>query len=159
LLDGALVTTNAEYSADQAFPGERESDETLLDVDDQVLRAFAHTIAALDHSLRTDVGVRWLGREVVLVGIFGAIGALAEGGAGGKVEALRDFEGKIPQFIATLNLEEFERWRNNLELSKVNIGNVNKREVFSATLEFLKGRNDGLIQWGEIGEGAANDAP
>jgi hypothetical protein len=159
LLDGALVTTNAEYSADQAFPGERESDEILLDVDDQVLRAFAHTIAALDHSLRTDVGVRWLGREVVLVGIFGAIGALAEGGAGGKVEALRDFEGKIPQFIATLNLAEFERWRNNLELSKVNIGNVNKREVFSATLEFLKGRNDGLIQWGEIGEGAANDAP
>jgi hypothetical protein len=158
LLDGALVTTNAEYSADQAFPGERETDETLLDVDDQVLRAFAHTIAALDHSLRTDIGVRWLGREVVLVGIFGAVGALAEKGSGGKVEALRDFEAKLPQFIARLNLQDFERWRNSLELSKVNIGNVNRREVFNATLQFLQGKTDGLIQWGNIGEVDANDA-
>ncbi|TAV21270.1 hypothetical protein ELI36_32515 [Rhizobium ruizarguesonis] len=158
LLDGALVTTNAEYSADQAFPGERDPDETLLDVDDRVLRAFAHTVAALDRKLQTDEGVRWLGREVVLVGIFGAIGAVARSGSEGKVEALQDFDAKIPQFIQNLNLHGFERWRNNLELSKVNIGNVNRREVFNATLQFLKGKTQGMIQWGNIGEGAADVA-
>ncbi len=63
----------------------------------------------------------------------------------------------MPRFISSLNLDDFERWRNNLELSKVNIGNVNKREVYNATRQFLEGRDNGPIQWGEIGEGD-NDA-
>ncbi len=158
LLDGTLVTTNAEYSADQAFPGDRESDETLLDVDDQVLTAFAHTVSALDRELRTDAGIRWLGREVVLVGIFGAIGAVAKNGSAAKLKALNDFKAGLPRFISILNLDGFEGWRNSLELSKINIGNVNKREIFNATLQFLKHQKDTPIQWGHLKEGTDNDA-
>lgn len=147
LTEGATVTTNAEFSAAQSFSGDSGSDEPLLDIDDHLLSAFATTLRLLDGALRSELGIRWLGREVVLVGIFGAVGAMAQTNPGTKIETLTNFNARIREYIEILNLEGFEEWRNTLELSKVNIGNVNKRAVFRATLAFLEGKATGPIDW------------
>jgi hypothetical protein len=96
---------------------------------------------------------------VVLVGIFGAIGATASRESGTKVETLSTFNSRIDEFTEVLNLDGFERWRNSLELSKVNIGNVNKSAVFNATMKFLQGNIKAPIDWVRIHtRSVANDA-
>ncbi len=150
LTEGETVTTNAEFSASQSFSGDNGSDESLLDIDDRLLSAFAKTLRLLDGALRSESGIRWLGREVVLVGIFGAIGAMAKNHPGTKIEALSNFNARIEQFAEILNLEGFEEWRNTLDLSKVNIGNVNKRAVFNATSAFLRGKISDPINWRNV---------
>jgi hypothetical protein len=100
-----------------------------------------------------DLGVKWLGREVVLVGIFGAIGAAIFGGptngsdAGAEVfgEQLQGHFQTLIQHVGSLNLGEFEKCRNAVSLNKVNIGNVNKKAVFSAVQDILK--ESELMSW------------
>lgn len=46
-----------------------------------------------------------------------------------------------------LNLEEFERVRNNLDLSKVNIGNANRSAVYSAIKRILEEPFPTMINW------------
>jgi len=150
LTEGETVTTNAEFSASQSFGGSNGSDESLFDIDDRLLSAFAKTLRRLDGALRSEHGIRWLGREVVLVGIFGAIGAMAKNHPGTKIEALSNFDSYVEQYAEVLNLEGFEEWRNTLDLSKVNIGNVNKRAVFNATTAFLEGKLSGPINWRNV---------
>lgn len=158
LAEGGTVTTNAEFSATQSFTAD-ESDDSLFDIDDHLLSAFAGTLKLLDGELRDELGIRWLGREVVMVGIFGAIGSVAHTHPGTKVEILSDFDARIKDYVGILNLKEFERWRNTLELSKVNIGNVNRRAVFNATKAFLEGRIISPIDWCNLNvKGVLNDA-
>jgi hypothetical protein len=147
LTEGETVTTNAEFSAAQSFSGDSGSDEALLQIDDRLLSAFANTLKILDVALNDELGVRWLGREVVLVGIFGAIGAAAKKHPLTKIEALSNFNDRIGNFVEFLNLQGFEHWRNTLELSKVNIGTVNRRAVFNATLAFLENNISAPINW------------
>lgn len=159
LAEGRTITTNAEFSATQSFSSETSSDDALLHIDNDLLTGFAETLKLLDSALRSELGVRWLGREVVLVGIFGAIGAFASKEPGTKIETLLVFNSRIAEFKDVLNLIEFERWRNSLELSKVNIGNVNKTAVFNATVAFLKGNIVGPIDWMRLNaRSVANDA-
>jgi hypothetical protein len=151
LAEGETVTTNAEFSASQSFSGDNSSDESLFDIDEHLLSAFAETLKLLDSALSSEAGIRWLGREVVLVGIFGAIGATAKNHPGGKIDALSNFNGRIREYVNILNLEGFEGWRNTLDLSKVNIGGVNKRAVFNATSAFLEGNISSQIDWRNAG--------
>lgn len=158
LAEGGTVTTNAEFSAAQSFTADGSND-ALFDVDDHLLSAFAGTLKLLDHELRDELGIRWLGREVVLVGIFGAIGSVAHTHPDTKIETLSRFNASIKDYVSILNLEEFEKWRNTLELSKVNIGNMNRRAVLNATKAFLEGRISGPVDWQSLNaKGVANDA-
>lgn len=158
LAEGGTVTTNADFSAAQSFTSD-ESDDSLFDIDDQLLSAFAGTLKVLDGELRDELGIRWLGREVVMVGIFGAIGSVAHTHPGTKIEILSNFNARSKDYVSILNLTEFEKWRNTLELSKVNIGNVNRRAVFNATKAFLEGRISGPIDWRNMNaQGVFNDA-
>lgn len=139
---GTAITTNSDFSANKSFEDTATSDELYdeyLDSGVNIMNEFAITLSELDNSLRTKDGVRWIGREVVLVGIFGSIGLFAENNlSGNKIAALRHFREHISEFSNKINLKEFEEERNDLELSKVNIGNVNKRAVFEATRSFLE---------------------
>jgi len=152
LTEGRLVTTNADYSASMSFEQVESFQDRLIDIDDRSLHAFAKTLSLLDAELRSDIGIRWLGREVVLVGIFGAIGAYAASNSLSLTDGLKAFDEKTHDFVLNLNLEEFEQSRNRVELSKVNIGNVNKKAVFEATTRLLAGKIAKPIVWTHIFE-------
>ncbi|MUG79012.1 hypothetical protein GM608_02060 [Bombella sp. ESL0380] len=157
LLEGRPVTTNAEYSAAHAFSDETEFNSYLSDVDADILNSFVKAITSLDKGSPSDKEVRWFGREVVLSGIFGAIGAVAKkkNTDSPKEEILSTityFVNELPNFLKNLNVEGFEEWRNQQNLSSINIGNKNKSKVFEATRQFLEDKIDSKIDWTNIKE-------
>ncbi|MCO5152834.1 MULTISPECIES: hypothetical protein [unclassified Shinella] len=151
---GKPVTTNADFSASRSFDDVDDAD-TLLGTDQDLLISFSDLLQSLDRNLVTEDGVKWLGREVVLVGIFGAIGAYARETDIPLSAALKEMTRCVPLFAASLDLEAFEKVRNSLDLSKVNLGSVNKNAVYKATLDFLKNPSSEPIAWGLYFRGQA----
>jgi hypothetical protein len=151
---GKPVTTNADFSASRSFDGVDDAD-TLLGTDQDLLISFSDLLKSLDRNLVTDEGIKWLGREVVLVGIFGAIGAYARERDIPLSAALNEMTRHVSIFVVSLNLGAFEQARNSLDLSKVNLGSVNKNAVYNATLEFLENTSSDPIAWGRHFRGQA----
>lgn len=141
------ISTNSDYSAELTFLPDEEV--SLLDLDSDLFDAFGRAIRALDGKFADEVGVKWLGREVVLVGIFGAIGRFSTKMGFSKNEGLNFFVDRVDEFGDLTNLGAFEDERNNLELSKVNIGNVNKKAIFNFTFDFLEERVRDDFTWRE----------
>lgn len=83
-----------------------------------------------------DLARLWIGREVTLSGLFAGLGAYARETSSGEVP-FKKLLAVLSGNPKALRLDEFESARNNLDLSKVNIGNVNRNAVFNATLELL----------------------
>ncbi|MXO52366.1 hypothetical protein GRI42_13730 [Erythrobacter gaetbuli] len=144
---GKPITTNSEFSASHSFPSDEDDTDELLRVDEGLISQFARTLSRLDAGLSTKAGIGWLSREVVLVGLFGAIGRYGREHRITSTDALKYFEENVSDYIASLDLEAFEKVRNSLELSKVNIGTKNKRAVYDATLEFLEAPSSKKVDW------------
>lgn len=95
-----------------------------------------------------DVGILWMGREVSLAGLFGALGFLAQTNENSNYRTVMDyFVSIIEKRPKVLNLEQFEDVRNNLDLSKINLGNANRAAVFSAVKSILADPNLLRIDW------------
>ena len=129
-----------------------------IETDRNLLICFAEVLRKLDQNFDEPIGIQWLGREVVLVGIFAAIGNYAKKEGKSKLSALEEFSERLDDFVASANLVEFEDCRNRLELSKVNIGNKNKRAVFLATFDFLASDTKSAFDWPSYFEGETNEA-
>src|SRR5690606_22266794 len=94
-----------------------------------------------DDSLKNeygDLGTKWLGREISIVGTFAALGRYALVNSKTPIETLDIFRTKLIQNPEVLNLQDFEHVRNSLDLSKINIGTVNKNAVYNGVYELLK---------------------
>jgi hypothetical protein len=92
-----------------------------------------------------DTGIQWLGREVTLVGIFAALGAY-------KQEQQLSHSAVFERFLESakridFRLAAFEEARNNQDLSRVNVGNVNKRAIYNAMLDVLHEEVGKRISW------------
>lgn len=115
------------------------------------LAVFVRFLVQLDQTLFEqygETGVTWLGREVSLAGVFGAIGYYAEKMNISRQQAMDKFLAVIRSKRDLLSLQEFEPERNNLDLSKVNIGNANRAAVFSAISQILFNYEIGMkIDW------------
>lgn len=142
---GTPITTNADYSAERTF--KNLPDHEILDVDPELLRAFARALKDLDQSFSDQIGAQWIGREVVISSLFAAIGWYADVEEIGRLSALETFSSKVSQFRDIANLDEFEDERNRLQLSKVNIGLKNRKAVFSAAKTFLQSEKPHTIDW------------
>ncbi len=92
-------------------------------------------------------GVLWMGREVSLAGLFGGLGEVAKNAANSHTAVMRQFVEITKTHPKVLNLDQFEEVRNNLDLSKVNIGNVNRVAVFSAVKEVLTSQQPDKVDW------------
>lgn len=106
------------------------------------LRRFVEVLLNLDKSLSekfssNSLGMKWMGREVSLVGMFAALGKYGKENSLAPVSLLNEFQSRVVEKPEKLNLEDFEKVRNNLDLSKVNIGTVNKNAVYNATYDIL----------------------
>lgn len=115
------------------------------------LHRFVEILLNLDQSLSkkfpaNSLGIKWMGREVSLVGMFAALGKYGKENSLDPVSLLNEFQNKVVEKAERLNLDDFEKVRNNLDLSKVNIGTVNKNAVYNATYVILS-ENNQIINW------------
>lgn len=147
LCAGKIVNTNSDLVSDM-----QSSQNDYIDLIEgfnlELIKSFVKFLFVLDKSLLSnygDVGVKWLGREVVLVGIFGAIGDYGIERSASLGEIFDPLGKDIGNIVKGLQLKTFENERNKVELNKVNVGNVNKRAVFNAVHDLL--RNDKFQGW------------
>ncbi|OBY26053.1 hypothetical protein [Leisingera sp. JC1] len=135
---GKPISTNSDFAAEKSL-SMSSGEDNKLEINVELLEAFAEFLRELDAQFREDdLSVKWLGREVVLAGVFGAIGRYSSDEKKTKIEVLGKFKDGLKEFSAWLDLERFEAARNALNLAKVNIGNKNKLAVSKATLSFLR---------------------
>ncbi|SFO72799.1 hypothetical protein SAMN04488056_111193 [Cohaesibacter marisflavi] len=155
--EGKPVSTNADFAAEKSLSMPSVED-SKLEINVDLLEAFAKFLCKLDQAFsQTDTAVKWLGREVVLAGLFAAVGKHSEKIGAPKTEVLLEFSGHLAEFKEWLNLDEFEQARNSLNLAKVNIGNKNKFAVQSATLNYLSDYNSPNPNWNELFGGGHSD--
>ena len=96
----------------------------------EFLRAFVTYLVRLDQLLEKqygELGVLWMGREVSLAGLFGAVGIVAMRTSDPRTVVISRLYEILKGRPRALALEQFELQRNSLDLSKVNIGNANRR--------------------------------
>jgi hypothetical protein len=116
----------------------------------EFLQHFVAFLVRLDKLLSKhygETGILWMGREVTLAGLFGGLGAIAENSSETREKIMRRFGDLIQANPDLLNLGQFEEVRNSLDLSKVNIGNVNRAAVFSAVKSLLTASLPTPIDW------------
>ena len=140
LAAGKIVNTNSDFI-------EKLQSDSFLKVDlyevisPSSLKTFLRFLSKLDQILSHDfgaIGTKWLGREVVLIGLFGAIGAHARTEESTPISILDERFDQLPQKLSDgLRLLEYENARNSVELNKVNIGLSNKRAVYNAVKDIL----------------------
>jgi len=129
---GDLVNTNSDFVSDLQA-GEISGVDLIDGFDINLLTVFMRFISCLDQELESEygqAGVKWMGREVVLVGVFGAIGSYTKKNGLEAKSYLDELSRDIANISKKLELKEFENARNTVQLNKVNIGDVNRRAIF-----------------------------
>lgn len=148
LYSGKPVAPSAELV--QGMQGEGSIDEYVEFMSPDFLKLFVDVVAKVDRAISNsfgETGTRWMGREVSLAGLFAGVGAVALEQNKPReevLEALREIIIRNPQI---LNLEQFEAERNSVELSKVNIGNINRNAVFKASEMLIRSNGTDSIDW------------
>lgn len=147
LNEGKPITANVNLvhktqSAD--FDIERFDDYFNYDFLHKFIEFLLHLDGAVER-IYGDLGTKWIGREVSLVGVFAALGKYGLEHTLSSIELLNKAESAIVEFPAGLNLADFEILRNSLDLSKINIGTVNKNAIYNGIYNLLKGEEPVII--------------
>ena len=135
-----IQKTQANYFNDEVF-------DKFLHID--FLKEFIKSLLEIDNAVTNHfgvIGIKWMGRETSLVGMFAATGKYINENYLKPVEALKHLQNVIIQNPNLLALEDFEKQRNSLDLAKVNIGNVNKNAVYEGLTAILNGTTE-EINW------------
>jgi hypothetical protein len=141
LSEGKTLTTNtnliqktqSNYFNDEVF-------DKFLHID--FLKEFIKSLLEIDNAVTNhfdNIGIKWMGRETSLVGMFAATGKYINENYIKPIEALKHLQNVIITNPNLLALEDFEKQRNSLDLAKVNIGNVNKKAVYEGLTTILNG--------------------
>lgn len=148
LKEGKAVTTNSAL-IQKLQNSEFSSEEDAYYFSYSFLSEFISSIVNIDKeiaSLYKGDGVKWFGREVALVGTFGAIGFFLHHNDPNE-SALKIINSKLIPNIPLLNLSEFESVRNQQNLAKINIGLANKNAIFNAIYDILIDKAEAEINW------------
>ena len=137
-----LIKKQQESNNEQGF---------IIDYKYSLLEAVLKFLIRLDKKLNelySDIGVKWISRETVIVGIFAALGKYSKMKFGCLNKEVfdefidkLDFEGKN-----LLNLDIYDISKNaNMKISKINIGNASKKAVMDAIYDFISNTKE--IDW------------
>ncbi|MFQ3251646.1 MAG: hypothetical protein ACI9O6_003496 [Glaciecola sp.] len=146
---GKLVNTNADFIS-EIQNGTLKDIDLVESFDMKLLKNVIEFLFNLDVELSKqygDIGTKWIGREVVLVGLFGAIGNFSKENSSELHDLLHKLTAEIEAIVSYLDLNEFEQQRNKVKLNKVNVGNVNRRAVYSASLNYFLNAPDSKADW------------
>lgn len=149
LFEGRPVTTNAAL-IDDIQENEAGIERYVRVTDATFLRFFVDCLLRLDRRLEErygNLGILWMGREVSLTGFFGAVGKMCKDEPLAYIDKLNSLLGRIDSHPELLNLEAYERSRNTVELSKVNVGEINRRAIFNAIFDFATSAHPQPIIW------------
>ncbi|MGX5915105.1 hypothetical protein ACR0ST_10270 [Aliidiomarina sp. Khilg15.8] len=119
------------------------------------LEYFIRSVHKLDvaaHLHFGDVGSQWIGREVSLTSIFAVIGYHSQ-----NIDEFVSIIDKLSSNFDKCNLRDYESCRNSVDLAKVNIGNINKKNIFKAFNNFISEEMSNPINWKDIFEGDTNE--
>ena len=112
--------------------------ETSDEIDYEYLEKVISFLLELDEKLYIyfgDEGTKWLAKETVLDGLFGALGKAGEG------KELYDVFNEFISHVELLNISDFEYTKNNsVEINKVNLGSKTKSAIYNAVLDLLDGK-------------------
>lgn len=148
LNEGKPITANVNLiQKTQSSDYETESFYEYFNYD--FLHKFIEVLLKLDDSIYKEyqeIGLKWMGREVSLVGMFAALGKYGKEKHILALPLLNEFEEKIINRASILRLEDFEDNRNKLNLSKINIGTVNKNAIYDGIYSTLI-NNESEISW------------
>lgn len=148
LSEGKTLTSNTNLiQKTQSNYFNEEVFDKFLHID--FLKEFIRSLLEIDNAVTDefrDIGIKWMGRETSLVGMFAATGKYINENYIKPVEALKHLQHVIIQNPKLLALEDFEKQRNSLDLAKVNIGNVNKTAVYEGIAAILNGVTE-EINW------------
>ena len=149
LHDGKAVapTTSLVQSIQSSEAGIEEYQEITTP---KFLIDFVSFLVSLDRLLSAQypsIGVLWMGREISLSGLFGALGAFSKEFKQDRSLVMKKLLSVVEHYPNILDLQDFENQRNNLDLSKVNIGNVNRNAVFNAVLDLLNNPKPRKVDW------------
>jgi hypothetical protein len=145
---GKVVNTNSDFVSNMQS-GTLSEVELVEGFDLDFLSLFIQFMSEMDRSLSKhygDVGIKWLGREVVLIGFFGAIGALAKDSNTDLRDYLSNLKNDVKTIVNSLEIDAFEIARNRVELNKVNVGSINKKAVYLAVTDLLS--KEKFLGWG-----------
>lgn len=147
--EGEAITTNSALIQKlQNTDFDNEKDRAYFKY--TFIEKFIDVVVELDeilYGIYHDEGLKWFGREVSLVGIFGALGHYLIASAMTPEEGLQNLLDRFKIYAKYLNLKNYEDVRNAQDLAKINIGTVNKKAVFDAILEMLSKGFDKNILW------------
>lgn len=144
--EGKTITTNVDL-IQKTQSEDFEMDEYNTYFTYEFFEKFILTLIELDTKVADiykDLGLKWMGREVSLVGIFAATGNYCHERSLTPIIGLKLIHDKIINQVDKLNLDEYEKIRNNVDLSKINIGAVNKKAIFNAITDLLNNRIEKL---------------
>lgn len=139
LNEGKPQTTNTNLiQKSQTDSFNDEVFDKFLNLD--FLKDFIKSLLEIDTAVTQryqEKGVKWMGRETSLAGMFAATGKLIHEKNIAPREAIAILRDKIVENPNLLNLDQFEEQRNSLDLAKINIGNVNKTAVYDGIYSIL----------------------
>lgn len=119
------------------------------------LEDFLRSVNKLDLAAQShygEIGTQWIGREVSLTSIFAVVGHHSN-----NSDQLVSIIDGISSNFEKCNLKDYETCRNSVDLAKVNIGNINKRNIFKAFDNFLNEGMSNPINWKKIFEGSSDE--
>lgn len=146
LIEGKPITANVNL-VQKTQSSEYDTDLLNKYFNYEFLYEFVKVLLELDKAVFShykDIGTKWLGREVSLVGIFAALGKYGEGNSISPLALLKILNEKIVNNPTILNLTDFEKVRNSLDLSKINIGTANKNAIYNGLLSILNDKETSI---------------
>ncbi len=156
LNEGKPITANIDLiHKTQSADFEIEKVDAYFNYD--FLFSYINLLLKLDNSIKRqfeDLGTKWIGREVSLVGMFAALGKYGIEKSISPLTMLEKLDESIVKNPSVLNLVEFEGIRNSLDLGKINIGTVNKNAVYNGIYFLLQNKEQSII-WSNHFKGQA----
>ena len=136
---GRLIVSNANLISNV-----QDTDFTIQELNSELSYQFIQNLVKFLLNLDKNIsqsfeeGNKWLGRETSLVGLFAALGNYRK--QKDITDANTVFE-KFSEYIYSypiiLNLDDYDHYRQLLDYSKINFGNVNRRVVYQAITQLL----------------------
>ena len=137
---GKPITTNAELINRIQQENEYGDEEISYDQINQIMMFLVEFDKLLDEEYGA-VGTKWIAKETVLVGVFAALGNYDKEKGVGK--AFDSFYTNI----RALNLRKYDLAKQeNVDVSKVNMGNITKNAVWNAITDLMNERIQ-VIEW------------
>ena len=106
----------------------------FLDDNLEIFIDFLKKLDVLIHQQYNNIGLQWIGRESVLIGMFASFGKYFKSKFDSDINSLKvcfdDILGKLGVNLQNFKIDEFNEAKENVNIAKVNIGDLFKYSTY-----------------------------